>query len=152
MVKKEQFVGSEYYDVLDMIDAEQTSFSYCNPHPKGKEVNDCVKRAITIATEKDYMQVQRELNRLKRKLGETKYNKDKVWKTYLKDYERVSIPAIKGYPRPKVVDFIEKHPRGTYILSLSKHLATVKDGVLLDIYDCSYKTVFSYYIIEGGDE
>ena len=28
-------------------------FSYYNPHPQGKRVKDCLKRALTLATGKD---------------------------------------------------------------------------------------------------
>ena len=39
---------------------------FLNLHPKGKIVGDCVKRAIVGAENRDYMEVQRELNRLKK--------------------------------------------------------------------------------------
>ena len=41
-------------------------YKYFNAHPKGLSVEDCVKRAITVAAQMDYMEVQRELNRDKR--------------------------------------------------------------------------------------
>lgn len=41
-------------------------YRFLNLHPKGKRVGDCVKRAIAGAENRDYMEVQRELNRLKK--------------------------------------------------------------------------------------
>ena len=41
-------------------------YQYYNAHPKGLLVGDCVKRAITVATQMDYMEVQRALNRHKK--------------------------------------------------------------------------------------
>ena len=45
----------------------------------------------------------------------------------------------------------EELPKGTLILSLSKHLTCVKDGVLYDTYDCSRdgtRCVYGYWIVE----
>ena len=36
-----------------------------------------------------------------------------------------------------VIDFIEQHPTGTYVLGFGGHTATVKDGVLYDSWDSS---------------
>ena len=61
------------------------SFIYCNVHPKGLRVGDCVKRAITKTTGKDYMEVQRELNRYKKKTGAAKFNSRDNWASYLEE-------------------------------------------------------------------
>jgi len=39
-----------------------------NPYPNGSHTvtDDCVKRALTVTTGMDYMEVQRELNRYKK--------------------------------------------------------------------------------------
>ena len=48
-------------------------YKYLNVHPKGKIVRDCVKRAITLTANMDYMTVQRELNRYKKVTGAKKF-------------------------------------------------------------------------------
>lgn len=58
-------------------------YQYLNVHPKGLLVCDCVKRAITKATGKDYMEVQRKLNRCKKMTGCDQYNDNKNWKYYV---------------------------------------------------------------------
>ncbi|MBR2984738.1 MAG: hypothetical protein IKC60_04480, partial [Clostridia bacterium] len=49
-------------------------YKYFNPHPKGLLTNDCVKRAIVVATGMDYLKVQRELNEYKAVTGSKKFN------------------------------------------------------------------------------
>lgn len=49
-------------------------YKYLNVHPKCKIAGDCVKRAITLAANMDYMTVQRELNRYKKVTGAKSFN------------------------------------------------------------------------------
>ena len=44
-------------------------YKFLNLHPQGKLVGDCAKRAIAAVENRDYMEVQRELNRLKKETG-----------------------------------------------------------------------------------
>ena len=73
------------------------TYKFCNPHPDGKRVRDCVKRAICLAEGRDYRDVKNELNRLKRELGLEKFNSNENWKTYVerKNYKKLSFPSTK---------------------------------------------------------
>jgi len=55
-------------------------FVKTNPHPQGKLVGDCVKRAITIASEINYHDVAIMLNRFKKESGGSKFNSNENWK------------------------------------------------------------------------
>ena len=46
---------------------------------------------------------------------------------------------------PTVNQFIKAHPKGTYIVNISRHVACVKDGKLYDTWDCGLWKVRSYY-------
>ena len=123
------------------------TYKFCNPHPDGKIVNDCVKRAICLAEGRDYKDVKNDLNRLKRELGLKKFNSNENWKTYLerKNYEKISFPAKAGECRMNGHRFAEIHPAGSYILRMSKHLVACVDGVILDTWDCRDKCVYNAY-------
>lgn len=126
-------------------------FCFCNPHPQGKLVRDCVKRAITIATNKDYMDVQRDLNRFKEITGAEKFNDNKNWKYYIEKVlksNKLSFPAIPGEPRMNGERFCEKFPRGTYILRMAGHLTCCKDGFIYDTWDCSEKCVYNAWEVK----
>jgi len=121
------------------------SYQYYNPHPKQKKVGDCVKRAFTIATGKDYMEIQRELNALKNELGLDSFNNNKNFQEYIKrnGWLKLSFKAVKGEPRMNGHRFVKDYPKGTYVLRMAGHLATVKDGVLLDTWDSRKKCVYN---------
>ena len=126
-------------------------YQFLNLHPKGLIVNDCYKRAITLATGKDYMEVQRSLNRYKKITGAKKANE---WKTHLEPYilnvlhgQRISYKAIAGQKRMNGERFCESHPKGIYLLNMAKHLTACVDGVIYDTWDCTEKCVYTAYKI-----
>ena len=123
------------------------TYKFCNPHPNGKLVTDCAKRAICLAEGRDYKDVKNDLNRLKRELGERKFNTDKTWKTYVErhGYKKLSFPAVAGKSRMNGHTFAETYTEGSYILRMSKHLAACVDGVILDTWDCRDKCVYNAY-------
>lgn len=123
------------------------TYKFCNPHPDGKRVRDCVKRAICLAEGRDYRDVKNELNRLKREIGAEKFNSNNNWKTYIdrKGYNKISFPAVTGESRMNGHKFAETHPTGSYILRMAGHLSSCVDGVILDTWDCRDKCVYNAY-------
>ena len=79
-------------------------YKYFNAHPKGLSVEDCVKRAITVAAQMDYMEVQRELNRYKKVTGVKAFNSDYNPHKYVENIlhgVKLSFLAEKSKPRMK---------------------------------------------------
>lgn len=127
------------------------SFIYNNPHPKGKKVGDCVKRALTLATNKDYLEVQRELNKIKKITKSQKFNDNKNYKYYIEKvlgYKKLSFPAKVGIPRMNGERFCETYPKGKYILRMAGHLSCSIDGVINDTWDCSEKCVYNAWEVK----
>ena len=125
-------------------------FKYNNPHPQGKLVNDCVKRAITIATGKGYTEIQKELNRLKKVTGCEKFNDNRNYKYYLEKIlrcKKLSFPAQAGFSRMNGERFCQEYPSGKYILRMAGHLSCCVDGVINDTWDCSEKCVYNAWQI-----
>lgn len=127
-------------------------YKFLNPHPQGKRVGDCVKRAITIASGKDYNEVKRELNHYKRKTGAEVFNEwHKNVEPYIKETlggVKMSFPAVKGEARMNGKMFCVKYPKGTYILQMARHLVCCIDGCLYDTWDCYDKCVYTAYKIK----
>ena len=70
-------------------------FCFKNVHPHGLFVEDCVKRAIVIATGMDYMEVQRGLNRHKKVTGAKAFNDKRNPDSYIENVlgaKRLTIP------------------------------------------------------------
>lgn len=126
---------------------------------KATDVGDCVTRAICNATGKDYKEVYKALNELalnekvsKHRGEKRSSSRDGVFKEtytqYLKDLGWEWHPTMifgQGCTTHLKADEL---PSGTIIVSVSKHLTCVKDGVLYDTYDCSRggtRCVYGYY-------
>ena len=122
-------------------------FKEFNAHPKGIKTTDCVVRAISKATDIEYMECRRKLNQLKRDWGFTSYKDTKFLYKYFEGYPRLIFKAVRGEPRLKGSDFTELHPQGTYILKMAGHVTVCVDGVILDIWDCSYRSVYTAWEI-----
>jgi len=122
-------------------------FQEFNAHPKGIKTGDCVVRAIATASNKDYLECRRELNQAKRELGYSSYKDTKFLYDYLKDNPRLIFKPGKGEPRIKGSDFTELHPKGTYILKMAGHITACIDGVILDTWDCTYRSVYTAWEI-----
>lgn len=128
-------------------------YQFYNPHPQGKLVGDCVKRAITKATGLDYHTVQLELNRYKKITGADSFNSNTNWKPYVENVlhgKKLSFPAEKGKPRMNGYRFCTEFPKGTYLLRLSKHLVCCIDGVIYDTWDSRDKCVYNAWEIKSN--
>lgn len=126
---------------------------------KAENVGDCVCRAICNATGKDYKEVYNAINEMakgertkRHRGGKRSSSRDGVfketWKGYLNSIGWVWRPTMTIGSGCKVHLKADELPKGTLIVSVSKHLTCVKDGVLYDTYDCSRgetRCVYGYY-------
>ena len=123
------------------------------------KVGDCVTRAIANATGKDYKEVYDLVNSYasiektknsKRSSARDGVSKETVYRV-LSDMGWRWIPTM-FIGRGCQVHLNEKElPKGTLIVSVSKHLTCVKDGKLYDTYDCTRggtRCVYGYYMKE----
>jgi len=119
-----------------------------NAHPKGIKTTDCVVRAISIAMNKEYMECRRELNQLKRDWKFTSYKDTEFLYKFFEGKPRLIFKAIKGEPRIKGSSFTSLYTRGTYVLKMTGHVTVCKDGVILDTWDCTYRSVYTAWKID----
>lgn len=123
------------------------------------DTNDCVTRAISIATGKSYKEVYDALNELSKKerTGKRKRKKSNsrtgVYRvTYQKYLESIGwkwVPTMKIGEGCRVHLRADELPEGKIICRLSKHLSAVIDGVIHDTYDPSRngtRCVYGYFI------
>lgn len=132
-------------------------FVKTNPHPQGKLVGDCVKRAITIASEINYHDVAIMLNRFKKESGGSKFNSNENWKPFVeqvllgrKNKGDMQHEFYGG--RYTVDDWAQWWEFDKAILRLSKHLVATKNGNYYDTWDCGYKSVYIAYFIPSYEK
>jgi len=115
-----------------------------NPNPYGKEVPDCVIRAICIALNMDWYDVYDDLTALGRQVCNMP-SADTVWGRYLYSlgFEPFLLPAT--CPRCVTIqEFARYFPRGVYIIGTGSHAVAVIDGNYYDSWD-SGKEVPSFF-------
>ena len=108
-------------------------FIYYNVNPSDRHIEDCVTRAITLATGLPYRLVKRKLHR--------SANVNECSPLSLQCY-RYLIENELDYPTVPcrgltVEQFCKKYPVGTYLVRIEGHLTCVKNGNIYDIWDCS---------------
>lgn len=126
-------------DQKSYLEENSHLFQFTNPHPDDKLVGDCVKRAITICSNIDYKNVQLELNRYKKITKAKTFNERKNWVPFVEKV--LKWKKLQGFQNMKIGDFAKTYPKGTYLIKCRGHLTTVKDGKVLDTWNCSYKAI-----------
>lgn len=121
------------------------------------ETRDCVTRAIAIATDKPYQEVYDALNseaqreRVGRKGGKSTARNGVhrvTYQRYLFSLGWQWKATMQIGAGCKVHMRSSELPAGTIIVSLSRHLACVIDGIIQDNHDCSRdgtRCVYGYY-------
>lgn len=132
------------------------AFVFYNPNPSKELVGDCVIRAISILTSKNWESTYVDIV----EHGALMYDmpsSNVVWGSYLrsKGYLREVIPNTcpDCYT---VKDFCLDHPRGKYLLATGTHVIAVIDGNYYDTWDSGKKIPIYYYYkkeddVENGD-
>lgn len=108
-----------------------------NPNPTGRRVGDCAVRAISAALGIDWEKAYALITANGYAMGDMP-SSDSVWGSVLRQngFYRMAIPDTcpDCYTAE---DFCKDHPRGTFVLGFGGHVATVRDGKLLDSWDSS---------------
>lgn len=110
------------------------SYVYFNPNPSGKLVGDCVIRAISKLTNKDWETTYIGIAITGYKLFDMP-SSNAVWASYLSKlgYRRFVIPDNVG--NYTVKDFCIDNPVGKFLLATGGHVVTVIDGNYYDAWD-----------------
>ena len=120
-------------------------YIFYNRRPDGKQMQDCVCRAISTALGISYPATDKLLN-----LVADQYGCEKL---YVDCYGHL-LSDIFGYkkyfPRSEmtVEQLIENYPDKRLIIRVNGHLTSSIMGTLLDIWDCSNEIVDCYWVVE----
>lgn len=126
-------------------------YMHTNPNPRNHEIDDCVVRAIAIATGHswDYVQLSLCIYSFDLKgMSSTNF----VWDSYLRDigYKRYNPPYADIPHRFTVKDFCNmyKYVDASYILATGTHVVAVVNGDYYDTWDSGDEEVRYIYAKE----
>lgn len=111
-----------------------------NPNPRTSKAEDCVKRAVVVATGMDYLDVEKSMNANKKDRRKA-YNADVNYKHYLTDVLKAKKicmqvpPGTKRWHVNTIGALMKGYPEINYIMTVSKHLIGVRSGCIFDSFD-----------------
>ena len=108
-------------------------FRYWNENPQFEHHNDCVTRAITLASGMPYGEVRRKLFHTQKLLG----FRCKLCETC---YSFLIQEVLGGVPKDchqmTVEEFADLHPNGVYLVRMDGHLSAIIENCVFDTFDC----------------
>lgn len=123
-------------------------WEYYNPNPAGRSVGDCAVRAVSAALDITWEQAYILITAAGFSMADMP-SSNSVWGAVLRQhgFTRHNLPQIcpDCYT---FADFAAEHPRGIYVLGTGTHVATLKDGVIMDAWNSSNE-IPQYYWHKG---
>lgn len=116
-----------------------------NPNPKGRNVGDCVVRAVSKAVDQDWESTYLELTIQGYIMGDL-LSSNAVWGTFLRSKgfcrDLISADCPDCYT---VQDFCREHPQGTFVVGTGTHAIAVVDGCYYDAWDSGNETPIYFW-------
>ena len=122
-----------------------SDFTYFNKNPLGLKEQDCVIRAISLATGKDYLSV---INLLEN--TQANFHCEALcvccYSYLLDEYFGFSkVPCSSMTAK----EFKRKHPYGIFLIRMDGHLSCLINGKIYDIWDCSDEILTDVWKIDS---
>lgn len=124
-------------------------FQFFNPNPAGRNVGDCVIRAVCKATWQTWEKSYTDLC-LQGFMMLDMPSSNAVWGAYLRGqgFKRYVIPNT--CPDCYTIgQFAADHPQGLFIVATGTHVVTVDGGTIFDTWDSSNEVPIYYFTKEG---
>ena len=112
-------------------------FEYYNPNPIDTHVRDCAVRAVAKALDISWEQAYIKLCTNGYMMGDMP-SANIVWGAVLREngFTRKQLP--NDCPNCYTIrNFLNEHPKGTYVFVTDNHAVTAIDGIVYDIWDSS---------------
>ena len=121
-------------------------FRYLNTNPHQRKVDDCTVRAIALATRRSWDETYRELCDFAQ--AQAIMPNDVI---YIDEYLERNFHMLcgcRGRIEMTVGDFVDTHPKGTYLITMKGHITCCLDGCIYDTFDPSDRIIWGVYKVE----
>lgn len=116
-----------------------------NPNPAGRAVGDCSVRAVAAALGVDWETAYAMTANNGFLMGDMP-SSNAVWGSVLRKhgFRRYAVPNTcpECYT---LEEFAEDHPEGVYVVGTGNHVATIRDGWIMDSWDSSREIAQFYW-------
>lgn len=128
-------------------------FIKLNVNPKGWKTGDCVIRALTTASELDWLEVYDTLCEIGRK--KCRMPNDKiVYEKFLQDqgFINCKMPRHADNSRYTVKELIDEIGEGNIlVINIANHVTVAVNDKLIDLWNCGSKSVGNYFKKPSGN-
>lgn len=126
------------------------NYRYYNNNPNKYKTGDCVVRAISVALDKSWEEVVRDLTEYTLKY---KYflNCQELYEIYLKDnkWKKHKAPHKKNGGEYLLGEWLKKFKGEAVVTIEDNHLTYVNNQIVYDIWNCTDSTVGEFWTKEG---
>lgn len=120
-------------------------FQYYNANPRGRNVNDCTVRAISLATGRTWDATFQELSKFAQAQAIMPDEVEYIDEYLVRRFEKIC--GCRTGPRITVGEFVYENPKGIYLITMSEHITCAIDGKIFDTFDPSDRYVWDAYRI-----
>ena len=122
-------------------------YIYYNANPDGKSTGDCVIRAISAITGRDWEDIYLDLA-LEGLINHEMMDTNELWSKYLwrLGFRLQCIPPTENYT---IRSFSNRFQNGAYLLGTGRHLVAVIDGDYYDAWDSGNEVPVFYWRLEN---
>lgn len=117
-------------------------YRYYNANPNKSNIEDCTIRALSVAENISWDKAYDLLSDSARELGLMQSDVNAIEKYLNKEYTLVPI-----YER-SVGEFINNHPKGTYLITMPGHITVLKNGINYDTFDSSRRVIWNAWRVK----
>ena len=121
-------------------------FTYHNANPRGRRVNDCTVRAISLATGRTWDATYEKLSKFAQAQAIMPDEVDYIDEYLERNFDRVYCQNCKN--KKTVGEIADMFPRGIYLITMRGHITCCIDGIIYDTFDPSSYYVWNIYKVQ----
>ncbi len=123
-------------------------FRYYNANPRQRKVNDCTVRAISKATGQTWDEAYDDLSNFAQVQC---IMPDEV--EYIDEFLERNFKRIYSSRKERITvnDFLEKNPKGIFLITMAGHITCAMDGCIYDTFDPSERYVWQVFEVKRED-
>lgn len=117
-------------------------YRYYNANPNKSNIEDCSIRALSVAEDISWDKAYDMLSDSARKLGLMQSDVNAIEEYLDLRYDRVPVYE------ETVGEFMDNHPRGTYLITMPSHITVLKEGINYDTFDSSKRRIWGAWRVK----